>query len=172
MAQIERRSDKPHTYLPEEGTQQELRDFARGMRDLKRFLHDHVGDGAALVDAQGNRRLIPAEVFRALEQVANALAAGDGVLVAPTAMRLTTQEAADFLRISRPTLVKLLEQNELPYEMVGRHRRVTLRDVLDYQERSQARRGGALTELAQMNAREELLEQAPVPVLRGSERAE
>jgi len=62
--------------------------------------------------------------------------------IAPLDQRLTTQEAANFLGISRPTLVKLLGQGEISYERpaAGRHRRVRLNDVLDYQRRK--RRAG------------------------------
>jgi excisionase family DNA binding protein len=84
-------------------------------------------------------------------------------------MLLTTQEAADFLRVSRPTLVKLLETDELPFEMRGRHRRVMLRDVLDYQERSRMNRRGALTELARGNVEAEVLEDIPTQLLRNDE---
>lgn len=45
------------------------------------------------------------------------------ITVVPQTQRLTTQEAADFLGISRPTLVKLLDQEKIPYQQPGRHRR-------------------------------------------------
>lgn len=92
----------------------------------------------------GTRRAIPAEVFRALEQVANALASGKGVTVAPYSLLLTTQEAADFLGISRPTLVKLLDGGEMEFEKRNRHRKVTLRALVDYQERSRQERRATL----------------------------
>lgn len=107
---------------------------------------------ATLVGPDGKERSIPAEIFEVLEQVANALALGDGVTVMPYATRLTTQEAADFLGISRPTLVKLLESGVIPFELVGRHRRVTLRDIVDYQERARADRRSALADLARASA--------------------
>ena len=76
---------------------------------------------------------------------------GKAITVAPIDQLLTTQQAADFLGISRPTLVKLLESDEIPHESpgAGRHRRVRLRDVLDYQERKRSRRRLALDELTQ-----------------------
>ena len=74
---------------------------------------------------------------------------GQAITVAPIDQLLTTQQAADFLGISRPTLVKLLESGEIPHESpgAGRHRRVRLRDVLDYQDRKRSRRRLVLDEL-------------------------
>jgi len=62
---------------------------------------------------------------------------------------LTTQEAADFLGISRPTLVKLLEQGEIPYEQPGRHRRVMFSDLLAYRQRRQEERRAALDRMTE-----------------------
>jgi len=61
---------------------------------------------------------------------------------------LTTQEAAEFLGISRPTLVRLLEDREIAHEKRGRHRRVLLSDLLSYQERMRRERRESLTRMA------------------------
>jgi len=66
------------------------------------------------------------------------------VSVAPLSAMLTTQEAADYLGISRPTLVRILERGEIPMEKPGRHRFVRLKDLVDYQERARADRRAAL----------------------------
>jgi excisionase family DNA binding protein len=58
---------------------------------------------------------------------------GYAVTVVTHEATLTTQEAADVLGVSRPTLVRLLEQGLIPYEQPGRHRRVRLQDVLEFQ---------------------------------------
>lgn len=138
---------KAHTYLPDASSQSEIVDFANMLREIEAYLAASSSK-AALVDSAGIHRPIPDEIFRALEQVANALANGNGVTVAPYGMQLTTQEAADFLGISRPTLVKLLESGQIAFELRGRHRRVTLRDVVDYQRRFRIERRGSLDDLA------------------------
>lgn len=63
---------------------------------------------------------------------------------------LTTQEAADFLSISRPTLVKKLEDGAIPFERTtgGKHRRVRLVDLLQYRDGQRTERRKALRELA------------------------
>lgn len=65
----------------------------------------------------------------------------------PHTQRLTTQEAADFLGVSRPTLVKLLEEGKIPYEQPGRHRRVLFTNVLAYRDRLREERRVALDQM-------------------------
>ena len=106
-----RRARKAQTYLPEGGSRDEILDFAVLMRELERSLAS-TSSKAALVDPDGQARPIPDEIFRILDQVTNALAAGEGITVVPQGMTMTSQQAADFLGISRPTLVRLLEAGE------------------------------------------------------------
>jgi excisionase family DNA binding protein len=75
---------------------------------------------AQLVGPAGERIELPAEVFTVLREVVLAMAEGEAVTVAPHHQTLTTQEAADLLGVSRPTLVRLLEQGKIPYEQPGR----------------------------------------------------
>lgn len=89
-----------------------------------------------LVGSDGHGVLLPQPVRAVLIQATASFAAGRAVTVATQEQRLTTQQAADLLGVSRPTLVKILNRHEIPYERPGRqHRRIRLVDVLDYRDR-------------------------------------
>lgn len=76
------------------------------------------------------------------------VASGSMVTIAPYGVMLTTQEAADILNVSRPHLTKLLKAGEISHEMVGRHRRVPLEEVMRYRSERRVERSRALDELA------------------------
>lgn len=106
---------------------------------------------AELIGPDGSRIPIPARVYEVLREVVMAMARGQAVTVAPHNQRLTTQEAADLLGVSRPTLVKLLNDGLIPFDQPGRHRRVQLQDLLAYQERRRNDRLAALDELVEVS---------------------
>jgi excisionase family DNA binding protein len=87
---------------------------------------------------------LPDELYVVLRHAADALLDGFAVTIAPQHRMMTTQEAADLLGISRPTVVRLMENGEIPYLRRGRHRRVMLADLLDYRERTRHNRREAL----------------------------
>lgn len=111
----------------------------------------------------GEHLVLPPEVFEVLRGVVEALASGQAVTVAPVHQRLTTQEAADLLGVSRPTLVKLLEAGEIPFEQPGRHRRVRLVDVLAYRERTSRERRAALDRMVDIADEADMYERTSTP---------
>ncbi len=84
---------------------------------------------------------VPAAVSEALMEILSILSRGRPVMIAAQNTELTTGEAAELLGLSRPTVVKLMEDGVLPYSRPSSSRRVALQDVLAYKElRSNARR--------------------------------
>lgn len=159
---------KTRTYLPEASARDEILDFAEFMRRLEVF-PEESSSKAALVDPAGKTRSIPDEIFRILDQVTNALASGEGITVVPQNAMMTTQQAADFLGISRPTLVRLLESGDIPFEKPGRHRRVRLDDLVAYQSASRTERRDALRELRRSNVKAKIQVGNPADVQRRME---
>jgi excisionase family DNA binding protein len=96
--------------------------------------------------APEDRVELPIEVYRVLRKVVDALRQGLAVTVAPLTQTLTTQQAADLLGVSRPTVIKLLDRGKIPFERTGTHRRVLLRDLLEYRDQRRAEQYAALEE--------------------------
>ena len=107
--------------------------------------------GARIVGASGEAVEIPASVLQILRQSVYYLAHDQAVTVVPVGKDLTTQEAADILNVSRPYLIKLLEEGAIPFTMTGSHRRVPLADLLAYKQQRDAVRGEALDELTRLS---------------------
>ena len=103
------------------------------IHDVEAFLAEHVHSAGLVAD--GQRVDLPDEVFQVLVRVAQAMAQGKAVTVAPVELRLTTSQAADMLGVSRQTLIRLLDDGQLPYEQPRRHRLLRLSDVLAFKER-------------------------------------
>lgn len=120
-------------------------------------LHEQVnemfrtGYRPVLIGPDGAHLELPDSVFRALMVVVRGMAAGQTMTLMPTGTRLTTQQAAELLHVSRPHLVKLLDRGEIPYEKVGTHRRVCVEDVLAYRTERAKRRREQLRELSQLS---------------------
>jgi excisionase family DNA binding protein len=92
------------------------------------------GDGPwQLTGPAGTPVALPASLVEVLTVAAAGLAGGCAVTLTRHEQTVTTQEAADLLGVSRPTLIRLLDAGALPYDQPARHRRLLLRDVLAFQ---------------------------------------
>lgn len=131
------------TYLPEEPER---------MATIASFLAAHHSKHGELparryflvgVD-EGEQLEVPEALHRVLLQAVEALRAGKAVTISPTSQKLTTQQAADLLGVSRPTVVRLIEQGDLPAERVGNRRRISLGDLLTYRAKRRKRQYDAI----------------------------
>ncbi|WP_306114938.1 MULTISPECIES: helix-turn-helix domain-containing protein [unclassified Roseovarius] len=100
--------------------------------------------------------LAPALTASLLE-VLRLVSSGRGFRMIPVEAELTTQQAADLLNVSRPFLVNLLENGDVPFTKTGRHRRVRADDLFAYKERRDAQRSDALGDLARADAGDDLI---------------
>lgn len=90
---------------------------------------------------------LPAAAVSLLMEILEAMASGRGITVVPENAELTTVEAADILNVSRPFLIKLLEQGKIPYRKVGNHRRMRMEDIMAYKASIDREREAVLDQL-------------------------
>ena len=117
----------------------------------------------ALVGPKGEHIALPREVFDVLCVVVELMAEGRAITLAPVHQRLTTQEAADLLGISRQAFLDVLKAGEVGFETIGRHRRVLLTDVLEYKEQRSRRRRESLERLRDISHESGMYEKTAVP---------
>jgi excisionase family DNA binding protein len=133
------------TIVPQSDERSELERLARALAKRMPRLK--------LMDAQKEVPL-PASMLAVLRRAASELARGNAITILPVAAELTTEEAADILNVSRPFVIKLTDSGELVCHKVGTHRRLHLRDVLEYkrkyQERARATLAGLVDEAQEL----------------------
>ena len=125
----------------------------RAARRIGDYLTAHPGAGPVRIQGElagDDTLVVPRQAAVMLAQILGFLANGQGVTVTPSNAMLTTQQAADFLNVSRPYLIKLLEAGDIPFEKVGTHRRVAFGELMDYKGRDDQERRRAADELTQL----------------------
>lgn len=102
---------------------------------------------------QGPTIDLPPAALKLIGELLGAMSQGGPVTVMPSQQELTTVEAANFLNVSRPFVIKEIEAGRLPHRKVGTHRRVTFEDLLAYARKMREQQASALKSMAE-NARE------------------
>ncbi len=103
----------------------------------------------AHVKLDGHDFILPRHALGLLRDLLSEMAQGNAVTIVPTHAELTTQEAANMLNVSRPFLIKLLEEGEIPHHKVNKHRRIRFDDLMAYKKRQTMQSAKALDDLAQ-----------------------
>ena len=119
-------------------------------KETSRLLAPRLKKGAPMklrLDDEATVKL-PAPAAALLVRILEEMARGNAVTIIPVHAELTTQEAADMLNISRPSLIQLLEEGKIDYRRVGTHRRVRFEALMKYKRHVDEERRKALDELA------------------------
>jgi excisionase family DNA binding protein len=109
------------------------------------------------IAVDGQELELPLGVFQALRNLLGQMALGHAVQITPHHAELTTQQAADFLNVSRPYLIRQLDAGALPFHRVGTHRRIFFADLLTYQESARVIQRAAAEDLLQLSQDEGLI---------------
>lgn len=123
-------------------------------RESSRLLAACIGHGKTarlrVIDGDGVIE-VPVAALRMLVDILTNMAAGNAMSLVPIHAELTTQQTADFLNVSRPYVVGLLERGELPHHKVGTHRRVRFSDLMAYREAQLRKSKASLADLAKLD---------------------
>lgn len=125
----------------------------RAARRINDYLTAHPGPDPVNIQAElagDDALVVPREAAVLLATILGYLANGEGVHVMPNSAELTTQQAADYLNVSRPYLIKLLDSGAIPFRLVGRHRRIRYQDLRRYRAEDDLERRRAADELTQL----------------------
>ncbi len=130
--------------LPNEEEVGIARDSASALSEL---LSKMPASDRASVKLDGTNIILPRHAIELLRDILSDMAQGNAVTIVPLHAEMTTQQAADFLNVSRPFLVKLLESSTIPFMKVGTHRRVKFQDLVEYKGKMQRQSSRAIDEL-------------------------
>lgn len=148
LPQVETMSAAHHLIPPVLPTEQD----AELARTSSRLLAACIGQGETarlrVIDGQGEIE-VPVAALRMLVDILANMAEGNAISLVPIHAELTTQQAADFLGVSRPHLVGLVDRGEIPHHKVGTHRRIYFRDLLGYRKARMGKSMAALDALAE-----------------------
>lgn len=122
--------------------------------ELARLLHELPDVDRATVRVDSETIIMPRRALELLREILAYMAKGNAVTVVPTHAEVTTQQAASMLNVSRPHVVKLLNERKIPFHYAGSHRRIRYDDLMAYKARRREESLKALEEL-QRHAQQE-----------------
>ena len=91
---------------------------------------------------------VPTKTLRFIADVLGALSERQPVVFMPAKREVSTVEAANFLNVSRPFVIKEIDEGRLPHRKVGSHRRIAFEDLMRYANEMHARQREAMQRLS------------------------
>jgi excisionase family DNA binding protein len=132
--------DHPDTAIPSD-------EDAKLATEASRVLAKNPG-AELKVQVNNETMVLPRAARHLLSHLLTEMSRGNAVTLIPVHAELTTQEAADYLNVSRPYLIQLLESGKIKYHKTGTHRRVKFVELEEYRRKTEAARQKAMEELA------------------------
>ncbi|WP_247878443.1 helix-turn-helix domain-containing protein [Niveispirillum sp. SYP-B3756] len=133
--------------LERNGTIVPSEEDAKLATETSRILSKHSDQNLHVQLDDGQLLPLPRAIQDLISHLLVEMSQGNAVTLIPVHAEMTTQEAADFLNVSRPYLVKLLETNQIPHHKVGTHRRVRFNELKAFKQRQAEAKAAALDEL-------------------------
>ena len=130
----------------------------REITDIYQKLRDAE---AKLIGPDGKPEILPNNLYSFLLRLLADLHAGQSVTILQNNHELTTIEAGKILGMSRQYLVTLLEKGEIPFHLVGTHRRIYVRDLFAYKAKRDHARHESLNNLARRENAEGIYDKVP-----------
>jgi len=137
--------ENPETVVP---TDDDVQLATESSRILSREKFEIIDGGFSVRLTDGTELKLPKSAMRLMTHLLTEMSQGNAVTLIPIHANLTTQEAADYLGVSRPYLVNLLVRQEMPFHKVGTHRRIKFRDLMTYKDNQNRIHNEAMSELA------------------------
>lgn len=138
-------TDKLETVTP---TEHDASLAKKSGRQIARVLAKTAGDLKLQIEGDDSETIeIPYAALRLLANILAQMAQGNAFTLIPIHAELTTQQAAELLNVSRPFVIGLIENHELPCRRIGTHRRILFKDLTDYKSKMDAERLNVMAEL-------------------------
>jgi len=120
----------------------EIIELVKNISNMEKFI---------MTKADGESIELPQVVSQVLYEIITILSQGGSMTIIPMDKELTTQQAADILNVSRPYLVKLLENDIIPYHKTGTHRKILMKDLIEYKHQINQKRKIKLSEMVDLS---------------------
>lgn len=141
-------SHNPEPYMPSDKEVELARTSSRILSALTSRKAQSIEISLEVDNHRPIRATVPLAAFKLLIEILTQMSEGNAVTLIPVHAELTTQQAADLLNVSRPYLVRLLEEKKIPFRKVGTRRRVLYQDLMVYKAKIDTERRKVLDELA------------------------
>ena len=147
--------EKARQVLPPKMSPQEIEMARAAQRCIMEALDHSRAAAITLTTTDGSHPTVelPPAALKLIGQLLGAMSEGRPITLMPSTQELSTVEAAHFLNVSRPFVIKEIEEGRLPHRKVGTHRRVAFEDLIAYAREMRKRQERALERMAE-NAHE------------------